>query len=135
MPSAQASPSPDAGKPYTAMTRDQAKAWLGSITLEQLEDFVIRYDYIEHSTPVFDKFTYLAIVTNRDVYVQPISPTVNFTIGNADLNLKYKIALPSFAYKGVIPDENHFWRDAGIGAGVGAVVVSIIAIAISSAVH
>ena len=129
MLSGQASPSPSPApeaKPYVPMTRDQAKAWLGSITLEQLEDFVIKYDYIEHSVPVIDKFTYLAIVTGKDVYVQPLNPNVNLTIGNADLNLKYKLALPSFSYKDVIPSENHFWRDAGIGAGVGAVTTAII---------
>jgi hypothetical protein len=117
--------SPDA-KPYTPLTRDQAKAWLGSITIEQLEDFVIRYDYIEHSLPAFDKFTYLAVVTNRDVYVQPLSPTVDLTIGNAELNLKYKLALPTFTYKGIIPSGNHFFRDAGIGAGIGVVVTSLV---------
>ena len=34
---------------YISLTKDEALAWLGSISLDQLTDFVIIYDYVEHA--------------------------------------------------------------------------------------
>jgi hypothetical protein len=117
--------SPDTA--YTALTRVQARAWLESITLEQLEDFVIKYDLIEHSVPVIDKFTYLAIVSGPDVYVRPVAATTTMTIGIGENSLKYKLELPSFTYTGLVPKpDSTSFRDGAIGAGIGLVVGGII---------
>lgn len=117
---------------YKPLTREEAEAWLRSITLDELLDFVIKYDMVEHATPAFSSFDYACIVTERDVIVTPVEPTITMAVSS----LQYRLALPTFKFEDVVPEvESTFWKDAGLGAVVGSVASILFTLFIVSLVR
>jgi len=117
---------------YKPLTREEAEAWLRSITLGELIDFVIKYDMVEHATPTFSSFDYACIVTEQDVIVTPVEPTITMAVGS----LQYRLVLPAFTFEDVVPKaEETFWKDAGLGAVVGSVASVLFTLFIVSLVR
>lgn len=123
--------SPAAEVQYKPLTKAEAETWLKSITMDQLLDFVIKYDEVEHSKLVFTNFDYVCVVSGQSVSIIPVTPQIEVKLAS----LGYKVQLPTMTFKDVVPKpESHFWRDFGIGAGVGVVALAVIEIAVASLV-
>ena len=115
--------SPPADKAYVPLTRAEAETWLKSITMDQLIDFVIKYDEVEHSKPVFGSFDYVCVVSGLSVSVIPTNPTTDVKLAT----LGYKVQLPTMTFKDVIPKpQTHFWTGVGIGGAAGVIVTGVI---------
>lgn len=110
---------------YKPLSREEALAWVDSLEEDQLADFVIKWDFIEHSNPVFS-MNYIVIVTDSDVAVIPSPEITPLIIGNANYNLSYDLNLPSYRYQGVINAQNGYWKGFGTGIPVGASLGAII---------
>jgi hypothetical protein len=105
----------------------EAEAWLTSITMDQLLDFVVKYDEVEHSKMVFTNFDYVCVVSGQSVSIIPVTPQIEVKLAS----LGYNVQLPTMQFRNVIPkEESHFWRDVGIGAGHGVLAVGILEIAL-----
>lgn len=112
---------------YISLTKEEAKNWLKSITMDELLDFIIKYDEVEHAKPIFGTFDYTCVITGQSVYVIPVNPVTGLQIAS----LKYQIQLPTMQFKGVIPkQESNFLRDFGIGFSTGVLTLSIVEIII-----
>jgi hypothetical protein len=74
---------------YEPLTPAEAEAWLRSIDLPELVDFVIRYDYVEHSEPVIEAPTYNVVIVGDEITLSPRDP-LELTVGH----LSYSIDLP-----------------------------------------
>lgn len=106
--------------PYVPLTREEAEKWLKSITMDELIDFVIKYDTVEHSVPRFDSFDYVAVVSGRSVTVIPTPTVVQVDIAT----LQYQVTLPTLQFNDIIPQcPSYFWRDFGIGVGSATAVI------------
>jgi hypothetical protein len=91
---------------YEKINRDQAENWLKSITYEELLDFIIKWDYIEHTSPNFIFPRYVAIIDDNDIYLQPESNTMIYTHGY----LSYTFSTPQYEYKNIIPEKESNWQ-------------------------
>lgn len=98
---------------------------------DTLVDFVIKYDEVEHSGLLFSKFDYVCLVTGKTVTVVPVDSEVDVSLAS----LGFRVRLPTMNFPNVVPDQNHFWRDLGIGAGLGAalgVAATIVVVLIAN---
>lgn len=91
---------------YNPLTTDQAEGWLKSITYDELLDFIIKWDYIEHTTPDFNIPTYIAIVKGQDIFIEPEFKNSTYSHGY----LSYTFTFPSYEYKNIIPKEESKWE-------------------------
>lgn len=123
--------SPAAEVQYKPLTKAEAESWLKSITMDQLLDFVIKYDEVEHSKLVFTNFDYVCVVSGQSVSIIPVTPQIEVKLAS----LGYKVQLSTMTFNNVMPKQtSHFWRDFGIGVGVGVGVVTVVEIVIVSIV-
>lgn len=114
---------------FRRLTREEAEAWLKTITWEELLDLVIKYDAIEHATPRFSPFDYSCVVTDRDILVIPVPQQIDLTIAD----LQYSIKIPTVEFKNVIPKPTSMlWTGFGIGIGAGVVATSLLMILVLS---
>lgn len=108
---------------YEPLTREEADAWLHSITYDELLDFVIRYDYVEHATPEFDSPGYLALVVDDDLRVEP-DGRARLRIGH----LEYRLRLPDMRFPDIVPEPPDCgvlqWASGGFAVGLVAGVLS-----------
>lgn len=113
---------------YGPLTPEEAETWLRSVTLEELIDWVILWDYIEHSAPVLNDFNYIMVLTDTDVAMIPRPEAADMTMGFENTFFTYKIKLPTFTYKNVIepPVQDRFWLGIGIGFGTGLLVGGLV---------
>jgi hypothetical protein len=91
---------------YEPLTKEQAEGWLKSITYDELLDFIIKWDYIEHTTPNFTFPRYVAIIKDNDVYLQPEFNLMTYTHGY----LSYTFSVPQYEYKNIIPKKESNWQ-------------------------
>jgi len=99
--------------------------------MDQLLDFVIKYDEVEHSKLVFTNFDYVCVVSGQSVSIIPVTPQIEVKLAS----LGYKVQLSTMTFNNVMPKQtSHFWRDFGIGVGVGVGVVTVVEIVIVSIV-
>ncbi len=126
---------------YTPLTRDQARDWVMSnlrsgisgvdvpiLVHFDLLDFVIMYDYIEHTVPDVPTPEYTIIVTKDDVLLVPADGKVNWVLGSAETGtLVYELSWPNYEFKDVLPRKKCNWLlPTVIGVGVGVVATAVI---------
>lgn len=115
------------------MTSEEAEKWLQSITLEELINWVILWDFIEHSRPTLN-INYITLLTDTDVLMVPKPENTDLIVGSGEKAFTYKIRLPTFTFKGILkpPIENRFGLGLGIGIGSGLIVGGLIGLLFNS---
>jgi len=98
---------------YKQLSKEEAEQWLDSITFEELIDFIIRYDYVENTTPLIEFPVYIILIEERDVYIQ-YQDSMKIKIGH----LEYKAELESKKFEKIILEEKTL-KKMGISFGAG----------------
>lgn len=103
---------------YERLTETEAENWLKSITMEELIDFVIRYDYVEHVKPEIVLPEYRVIEADHLI----LDPTekMNIKIGH----LEYDVELPEKTVEWEQKKKScigPIFIAGGIGIGVGVI--------------
>ena len=109
---------------YEPLTEHEAEQWIGSITFEELLDFVIKYDYVENVTPEVSGGGFIIVLSGRDVYIQYQSK-MRVKIGH----LEYNFELENKVYEDFVPREEKL-KTIGISSGIGALVGIILTLLI-----
>ncbi|KKL06512.1 hypothetical protein LCGC14_2595280 [marine sediment metagenome] len=105
---------------YEPMTESEVENYLGSITLEELFDFVIKYDLVEHTVPEVSGGDFIILLSGRDVYIE-YQNKMKVKIGH----LEYNLEMENKVYEGFVPREGRL-KTIGISSGVGALVGIIL---------
>jgi len=111
---------------YEKLTPEEALSWINSLPINELVDFIIRWDFIEHSIPEME-IEYSSIITESDLFVVPTPEKTSLLIGSEkdNLNLAYEVKLPTFVFKNVIKKPvNNFPLGFGIGTVFGILLGS-----------
>lgn len=103
---------------YTPLSYEEANAWLMTISYQQLIDFIIAYDYVEHALPVVTPAEKLILISGRDLHITEQEP-MKINVGH----LEYEIHAEDEVYPDFIPKRN--FRPY-IYTGVGGVVTGIL---------
>lgn len=119
------------GSGYEPLSPREAEDWLRSITLEELIDLTIHYDYIEHADPAVSFPDIVALRDGEDLVIDP-QGSVEVDIGR----LGWRIESPTRRIEGFAAGEEWSldWRSAGYGfaagvlAGATGVVTLLIAL-------
>jgi hypothetical protein len=103
---------------YEELTETEAENWLKSITMDELIDFVIKYDYVEHIKPEIVLPEYRVIETDR-LILDPAGK-MNIKIGH----LEYDVELPEKSVEWNQRERScvgPIFIAGGIGLGVGVI--------------
>ena len=103
---------------YIPLSYEEASAWLMTISYEQLIDFIIAYDYVEHALPVVTPAEKLILISGRDLHITEQEP-MKINVGH----LEYEIHADDEVYPDFIPKRNF---KPYIYTGVGGVVTGIL---------
>jgi len=117
---------------YERLTEEEAERWLRSITLGEIITFVIAYDYVEHVEPAIEFPSYLVVVEGNDVQLIPQyeegKDYQEWQVGH----LRYMVRFPEMRFDSLIPpcepSRNLLWGGIGLGAGLIAGAVVVIAV-------
>ena len=116
------------GNEYQKLSEEEAENWARSITIEQLLDFIILYDYVEHAEPEITMPDYTAIIVDDDVVVFSEDSAV-FKLGH----LEYELIIPETTFEGLVPKTDcHKVKTFLIGFGIGVVVSTAAIITVYS---
>ena len=105
-------------KEYIPLTNQEAKNWLTTITYQQLLEFIIAYDLVEHSIPKITPAKKLILIEGRDLHITEQEP-MRINIGH----LEYEASTDDEIYPDFLPK-----RDAKpyIYVGIGGLITGII---------
>ncbi len=103
---------------YIPLTNQEAKNWLTTITYQQLLDFIIAYDLVEHSIPQVTPSKKLILIEGRDLHITEQEP-LKINIGH----LEYEISTGDEIYPDFIPKRN---AKPYIYVGIGGLITGII---------
>jgi len=103
---------------YTPLSYEEANAWLMTISYQQLIDFIIAYDYVEHALPVVTPAKKLILIEGRNLHITEQEP-MRINVGH----LEYEIHVEDEVYPDFIPKRNF---KPYIYTGVGGVVTGIL---------
>ncbi len=103
---------------YTLLTYQEAHNWLITISYQQLIDFIIMYDLVEHSIPKITPAKKLILIEGRDLHITEQEP-MRINIGH----LEYEASTDDEIYPDFIPkrDSKPF-----VYVGIGGVITGII---------
>lgn len=114
---------------YEPLTEDEATAWWSTITSEDRVQFIVDYDYVEHTVPSINGIQYTVIAAGQDIHMMPVGKMV-IEIGH----LSYEVELPSMSWEGFIPEPaKTFWRDFGYGFLGGVLASTVLVIGMFAA--
>ncbi len=74
---------------YEKLTEDEAEQWLQSIEYSTLLDFIIDYDYVEHSKPEIDFPNKNYMLIDSDLVITP-TEDMNISIGHLQYSVEQK---------------------------------------------
>lgn len=117
--------------PYEPMTREQAKNWIAKTPIDTLIDFVIYYDYVEHTAPrvIMPDFMYI-LTKDGSLYIDA-QASILITQG-MEPPLSYEIEISSKIIRNFYqPDKGKVLNYLLWGAGgftVGAAVVLVLSL-------
>ena len=103
---------------YTPLTYQEASDWLGTITPQELLDFIIAYDYVENATPIITPAKKLLLIEQRNIHIVEQEPML-LTIGH----LKYEISIGDEIYPDIIPKRDF---KPYIYLGIGGILTGIL---------
>ncbi len=103
---------------YIPLTNQEAENWLMTITYQQLLDFIIAYDLVEHSIPQITPAKKLIFIEGRDLHITEQEP-MRINIGH----LEYEISTGDEIYPDFIPKRN---TKPYIYVGIGGLITGII---------
>ena len=108
---------------YTPLSYEEANAWLMTISYQQLIDFIIAYDYVEHALPVVTPAKKLILISGRDLHITEQEPMkINIA------HLEYEIHAEDEVYPDFIPKRDfkpYFYVGAG-GVVTGILLMLLI---------
>ena len=112
---------------YEPLDREEVEGWLKSITVDELINFVIKWDFIEKSKPVITPFTWVAMIEGNDVLVKPVFPvgeTAEIFIGGEDTGfLHYGLNIEEIVFEDLIPESSGIkWYTVTLLVGAGLLV-------------
>jgi hypothetical protein len=114
-----------ADEPYRPLTPEEAANWINSISDEELIQFVIDYDYVEHVDPVLSWPPVVAVLDRqRNLHVYYDGPIV-LRIGH----LEYELETRESVIEEFEPPRKYFkWAaiSGGVGVGLGLLVGILI---------
>ena len=99
-------------------SHEDANDWLMTISYNQLLDFIIAYDYVEHALPVVTQAKKLILIERRDLHITEQDP-MRINIGH----LEYEIHAEDEVYPDFIPKRDF---KTYLYTGVGGVVTGVI---------
>jgi hypothetical protein len=99
---------------YEKLTETEAENWLKSITMDELVEFVILYDYVEHAKPDINLPEYRVIQTDEMLILDP-ADKMRISIGH----LKYDVTLSERTVDWEPPEQKSCFWPVVIGGGVG----------------
>jgi len=108
---------------YIPLSYEEANAWLMTITYKDLLDFIIAYDYVEHTVPVIVPSKKLILIAGRDLHITEQEP-MKINVGH----LEYDIHAEDEVYPDFIPKRNfkpYFYVGAG-GVVTGILLMLLI---------
>ena len=103
---------------YTPLSYEEAQSWLMTISYQQLIDFIIAYDLVEHSIPQIMPAEKLILISGRDLHITEQEP-MQINIGH----LEYVIHSEDEVYPDFIPKRNF---KPYIYVGIGGLLTGII---------
>ena len=109
-------------KEYEPLTDSEIDSYLKSITLVELRTDIRNLDSIENAVPIIPMPKYLAVLTNRDLYIYPDNETVEMMIGP----LLYDITFPEI----VIEDFTKPSLSSGVAFGLGCAAGILASVAV-----
>ncbi len=101
---------------YQPLTEKEAEEWIGSISFDELLEFVIKYDYVENVTPEVSGGDFIIVLSGRDIYLE-YQNKMRVKIGY----LEYDFELENKVYEDFVPREK-IMKAIGISSGVGVLV-------------
>lgn len=103
---------------YIPLTYTEAHSWLLTISYQQLLDFIIAYDSVEHSIPKITPAKKLILIEGRNLHITEQEP-MRINIGH----LEYEVSMGDEIYPDFLPK-----RDAKpyVYVGVGGLLTGII---------
>ena len=103
---------------YIPLSYEEAQDWLMTISYQQLIDFIIAYDLVEHSIPQITPAKKLILIEGRDLHITEQEP-MQINIGH----LEYEISTSDEIYPDFIPKRN---AKPYIYVGIGGLITGII---------
>ena len=103
---------------YVPLTYQEAHNWLLAISYQQLLDFIIDYDLVEHSIPKIMLAKKLILIEGRDLHITEQEP-MKINIGH----LEYEVSTSDEIYPDFLPkrDSKPF-----VYVGIGGLITGII---------
>ena len=109
---------------YEPLTETEVEKWLGSVTFEELIDFVIKYDFVENTTPIVEFPNYIVVLHKRDIYIK-YQDKMKVKIGH----LEYGFEFEDKVYEKFVPRKKDI-KKIGISFGAGTLVGIILMVLI-----
>lgn len=115
---------------YEPLTKKESKDWIlskvntveGETSVdEELIEFVIKYDLVEHSIPDIPMPDYVIIFTRKDVLLIPSDEQYIMTLGHLEYSIKY----PYITYKDIVP-RNSWLIPSLVGISIGITAASLL---------
>jgi len=124
---------------YDPLTEEEAESWLRSISWEELVQYVVKWDFIEHSEPEFSLIEYSAIVMkDGSVIVTPVYPegvdAWYLMVGDPVVGfLHYRFQPHPMIFEDLVPEEKRNWIvPLSIGVVGGGILGCLITIGVIS---
>lgn len=112
---------------YDPLTEEEAGNWLQSVSWEELVQYVIKWDFVEHSEPEFSPINYSAVVMkDGSVMVIPVYPegvdAWYLMIGDPVVGfLHYRLQPHPMVFEDLVSREKRNWivpLSIGVAGGV-----------------
>ncbi len=88
---------------YLPLSKQEAEDWLFTVTMDELIDFVIKYDYVEHVDPLVHQPTIAVVLDKKNDLYLSYPYAMNIEIGH----LEYDVMLQEHIIEDFVPKKGN----------------------------